>query len=330
MTEPQFNIAIVGCGQFGHKRAAATLACDELQLIGVYDQDALQAQNIAASTQSHIYPTFEAVLADHKVAGVIICTPNYLHARQSVAALRAGKHVLCEKPAGISNSDLKSLATAINSSQKMNWQYGQNHRFFESTSQVKKWLSQQKIGELTNIELKINSGRNKSTQTWFANEKKSGGGTLIDNGYHLLDLLSWYLPEQDWQLREVILNRQAKSAVESTAVVMLDAGSIAVKIACYWETADNYLTIQITGKNGTITATDHSSVLHSNKHQSNQEYTCIPGSAIQSELKTWVANCRHQPQTHALQYLATAQKTARLIQSVYDANGVIYDSRKQQ
>ena len=317
MTTTPFNVAIIGCGQFGYKRAKAVLACDHLKLVGVYDQSANQAQIISTDTNAHVYPTFASVLTDPMVDGVIICTPNYLHASQSTKALAAGKHVLCEKPAAITTADLESLSTVINANKKNNWQYGQNHRFFDSIQQVKNWLDQQLIGEVQQIEFAIHSGRNKSTKTWFANEQQAGGGTLIDNGHHLLDLLYWFLPSHTWRLCNVVLSHQPHEVVESKALITIAAKNSIAKISSYWETATDYLKIRVVGKTGIITATDHGAQLHTQNQHEECEYPTIPGLALQSELQLWVKHCLQYPHVHAAQNVAAAQKIVTLIQSTY-------------
>ncbi len=313
----KFGVALIGCGQFGSKRAKAVHSSNQhAQLIGVFDPDHARAQELAGRYQTTCFPSLESLLADSAVDGVIISSPNYLHASQSIAALAQQKHVLCEKPAGISTVNFNDLSATIKGVElQKNWQYGYNHRFFDPVTQLKEWLDQTAIGAVQTIEMTIASGRNEATSTWFSDPQQSGGGTLIDNGHHLFDLLLWLLPGQ-WQVVTAATELLPKFQVESLAEVSLVQNSIKAHIVSKWQASQHYLSIVVIGEKGTITITDETAKLDSSSNTQLQ-YPIVPGSAVQAEISDWLYNSLHQPKLNALQNLESATIIYDLITTAY-------------
>ena len=96
---PRLRVAVIGCGRITEERHAPEYgACERCEVAGFYDFVPARAEALAARYGGVAYPGVEALLADPAVDAVSICTQNSTHAELTVAALRAGKHVLCEKP----------------------------------------------------------------------------------------------------------------------------------------------------------------------------------------------------------------------------------------
>lgn len=312
----KFGVAIIGCGQFGNKRAKAIHSNQQTQLVGVFDPDQTRAQLLATSYLTHCFASIEALLADSTVDGVVISSPNYLHATQSRLALLHHKHVLCEKPAGISELDFTDLAAVIeNKVSQTNWQYGYNHRFFEPVLQIKQWLNQAAVGAIETVDMTIASGRNKNSSPWFMDPQQSGGGTLIDNGHHLIDLLLWLLPGQ-WQVSAAATELLIDHQVESSATVSLNQNAIDARITSKWQTAQHYLSILVKGERGTIVITDEAAILETTT-TTQKEFPLVPGLAVQAEINDWLKNSTLQPGLNALQNLTTASKIYDLITTAY-------------
>lgn len=312
----KFGVAIIGCGQFGSKRAQAIHSNHHTQLVGVFDPDQARAQQLATTHHTTCFHSLESLLTNSTVDGVVISSPNYLHATQSKMALLQHKHVLCEKPAGISSANFADLTTVIeNGDLQKNWQYGYNHRFFEPVMQLKQWLNQAAIGSIQTIELTIASGRNKNSSPWFMDPLQSGGGTLIDNGHHLIDLLLWLLPGQ-WQVSAAATELLMDHQVESSATVSLSQNAIDARITSKWQTAQHYLSILVKGERGTIVITDEAAILETTT-TAQKKFPLVPGLAVQVEINDWLKNSTLQPGLNALQNLTTASKIYDLITSAY-------------
>lgn len=312
----QFGVAIIGCGQFGSKRANAITANSSLRLIGVYDPNNARATTLAETYHVQQFLNIKALLSHPLVDGVVISSPNYLHAEQSILALLQHKHVLCEKPAGICRNDFDMLTATINRVSQSNWQYGFNHRFFEPVIQLKQWLDQDIVGAIDSIELSIASGRNKDSSQWFTNSQLSGGGTLIDNGHHCIDLLLWLLPEQ-WQVTAALIEPTSSQTVEQYAHLMLATQKIEAVITSRWQSAENYLSIIVRGKKGKITIGDETALLTTHTDTSSINIPLKPGSAICTEVEYWRKHSVHNPAKYSKENLQAASAIYTIIADAY-------------
>ena len=112
-----FNIGIIGCGKIAQVRHIPEYAAHpQARLAGYYDLNQERAQALAAQWGGQAYPTWEALLADPAIDAVSICAANTAHAELTIAALRAGKHVLCEKPMATTLADCEAMAAAARES----------------------------------------------------------------------------------------------------------------------------------------------------------------------------------------------------------------------
>ena len=106
------HFAVAGCGVISRFHLHAIRTIEDAALAGVYDPVAANAEQAAAEYGARAYPTYEALLEDDAVDAVCICTPSHLHAPLALAAVRAGKHVLVEKPVALRMEDCDALAAA--------------------------------------------------------------------------------------------------------------------------------------------------------------------------------------------------------------------------
>jgi predicted dehydrogenase len=130
------------------------------------------------------------MLSEEKPDAVLVCTPNYLHAPLTIQALEAGTHVFCEKPIAINLPDAEAMKQAANRAGKVLY-IGFNHRFVGKFSLTKELLERGEFGRV--LAARVAAGHNGQTRLpqWFRERSKSGGGTLLDNGVHMIDMLRW-------------------------------------------------------------------------------------------------------------------------------------------
>ena len=172
------RVGIVGCGLVGRKGAAALAPDDEL--VACYDP-ANPLEPAVDSPQA----VFEAAEA------VIVATPHDALAELTIAALRAGRHVLVEKPAGIGSAQVRAIADAADGAYV---QVGFNHRFHPAIERAVREARSGEHGEILHIRARYgHGGRPGYEREWRADPVRSGGGELIDQGMHLLDLSHWLL-----------------------------------------------------------------------------------------------------------------------------------------
>jgi len=185
------GVAILGCGLIGQKRAKAL---KNAKLIVCSDIEEKRAQSLAAG-----YPGCEAtkdwLSAIHRaeVDVVVVATTNNALVETSLAAVEAGKHVLVEKPAA---RNVVELDLVIAAAQKNGVQVrvGFNHRYHPALLKARELIDAGEMGELLFVRGRYGHGGRKGyDREWRANPALSGGGELIDQGVHLIDLSRWFL-----------------------------------------------------------------------------------------------------------------------------------------
>lgn len=187
---PQMRVAIVGYGGMGHWHAKKISKTEFLELAGVYDIRQ-ERMDIARKNNYPTYDSLEALLADDSVQIVTVATPNHLHRDLCIAAMAAGKNVVCEKPVALNSQQLQEM---VDASKK----YGviftvhQNRRWDQDFLIVKKLLEENTLGPVFRIESRVHGSRGIPGD--WRNQKQYGGGMLLDWGVHLLDQILLMMP----------------------------------------------------------------------------------------------------------------------------------------
>jgi predicted dehydrogenase len=183
------RIGIVGCGLIGEKRAACAA---EHEIVIVSDLDPKRARTLAGKYGSVVAPSWrDVVKAD--VDAVIVATTHENLAEISLAAVQAGRHVLVEKPAGRNAAELEPVVQAARAANRV-VKVGFNHRFHPSLRKAKALVDAGETGPLMYIRARYgHGGRPGMEREWRCRPEISGGGELIDQGPHLIDLARWFL-----------------------------------------------------------------------------------------------------------------------------------------
>lgn len=186
----QYRIAVIGYGGMGgyHTEQLRKLP-DEFEVCGVYDIDRKRIVE-ARAKGLYAYESLDEVLHDPKVEAVILAVPNNFHKKLSIAALEAGKAVICEKPVMMSASELEEV---IKVSERTGVQFSvhQNRRWDKDFRIVKKVIDENVIGTPFYIESRV-QGSKGIPGDWRC-VKEAGGGMLLDWGVHLIDQLMWMI-----------------------------------------------------------------------------------------------------------------------------------------
>jgi predicted dehydrogenase len=189
--ETTMNVGIIGCGLIGKKRA---LALGQHNLVMAVDTDIRRAEAVAALGSHTLVSTdFNDVIKDPSIDIVIISTTNDMLAPISLLAVQAGKHVLVEKPAARNYQEIESVMMAAREN-KVKVKVGFNLRYHPAMQKAREIVDSGKMGELMFLRGRYgHGGRVGYDQEWRANPEISGGGELIDQGVHLIDLSRWFL-----------------------------------------------------------------------------------------------------------------------------------------
>lgn len=187
------KVGIVGAGLQGTRRAQALKAVDGSDLVIVADVREDAAAALAADAGCVATSQWEHVVARDDVEAVVVCTPPHLHAQISIAAMRSGKHVLCEKPLARTVDEAEEMVRVAQET-GVRLKCGFNLRHHPGVQQARQWLERGCIGEIMFIRCRYGiGGRPGYDQEWRAQAQISGGGQLMDQGIHVLDLCRWFL-----------------------------------------------------------------------------------------------------------------------------------------
>jgi predicted dehydrogenase len=185
------GVAVIGCGLIGRKRAASL---HPARLVACADIVANRARDLARGYPGAVaVDRWEDAVRHPDVDIVIVATTNDALTPISMAAVEAGKHVLVEKPAARSVAELDPLIAAARSHRRC-VRVGFNHRYHPALLQARALVDDGALGPLMFIRGRYgHGGRVGYDREWRADPEKSGGGELIDQGVHLIDLAGWFL-----------------------------------------------------------------------------------------------------------------------------------------
>jgi predicted dehydrogenase len=193
MINDKLGVGIIGCGLIGNKRAkvlgknAKLLACADINIKNSTD--------LAAQYNAKYFSKWEDLLLIKEIDIVIISTLHDSLSKIGIEAIKAKKHVLVEKPAAKNSKELIKFINSIKG-KKQKVHVGFNHRFHRAIIKAKQLVDKGAIGDLMFLRARYgHGGRVGYDKEWRANPKISGGGELIDQGPHLIDLSRLFLGE---------------------------------------------------------------------------------------------------------------------------------------
>jgi predicted dehydrogenase len=188
------GVAIIGCGAVFGIHADAVAKSGLAELIAVADINERTAEKAAARYNCDYYTDYREMLRDPSVQAVHICTPHYLHASMTIDALEAGKHVLTEKPVAISTREAVQMAEAAEACGKHLAVCFQN-RFNPTSVKAREIIDSGLLGDIKGIRGIVTWHRDRdyyAESSWREAKAKAGGGVLINQAIHTLDLMQWF------------------------------------------------------------------------------------------------------------------------------------------
>ncbi|MBN2396686.1 MAG: Gfo/Idh/MocA family oxidoreductase [Candidatus Atribacteria bacterium] len=218
-----FNFGIIGTGQIAHIHYQALKNIHNARLIAIQDINLKTAMNFARKYKiKQYYKNYLDLLKNKKIDVVIICTPHWTHEEIGINAAKFGKHVLIEKP--LANT-AKSAENIINSCKKNNVKLGVifQNRFSNRALKLKSYIQRGKLGKIVVANVLVNWHRTQeyyNNAPWRAFKSEAGGGVLMTQAIHFIDLLQWCIgqPESVYAYTDV---KTHNIEVEDTAVAVL-------------------------------------------------------------------------------------------------------------
>ena len=190
MEQNPIRLGVIGYGGMGSWHTKKVAKLPEIELAGVYDIKP-ERQALAKENGIHAYASMEALLSDESISLVTVAVPNHLHREICIAAMDAGKNVICEKPVAMNSTELQEMIDAANRNGVL-FTVHQNRRWDEDFRIVRKLYEENTLGRIFRIESRTHGSRGIPGD--WRNQKQYGGGMLMDWGVHLLDQLLWMLP----------------------------------------------------------------------------------------------------------------------------------------
>ncbi len=189
------GFGIIGCGMIANFHAKAIAELRDAKLVACFDMFPAAADKLAAATGCQAYHDLVAMLADPKVEVVTICTPSGLHMEPAVASAQAGKHVIVEKPLEVTLSRCDRIIEACEKAGvKLATIFPS--RFHESSQLMKQAVDKGRFGRLTMGDAYVKWFRTQQyydSGAWRGTWKLDGGGALMNQAIHSIDLLTWLM-----------------------------------------------------------------------------------------------------------------------------------------
>jgi UDP-N-acetylglucosamine 3-dehydrogenase len=225
------KVGIIGCGSIAKHRHIPEYAANEnVELVAFCDIVQDRASAMSEEYGGNAYTSYEDLLADSEVEAVSVCTPNYLHAAVSIAALNAGKHVLCEKPMATSLEEAERMIRAAKKNNKK-LMIAHNQRFVASHQKARQMIENGEIGKIYSFRTAFGHGGPEGwsadgKDSWFFKKSEAFIGAMGDLGVHKTDLMRYILGEEFVEVGAFIETSAKENAdVDDTAVCILKTAS---------------------------------------------------------------------------------------------------------
>nr|WP_144923642.1 Gfo/Idh/MocA family oxidoreductase [Paenibacillus bovis] len=237
----KLNIGVIGCGSIAKYRHLPEYKHnDQVVIAAVCDINEDRVNEVAEQYGVKAYTNYEELLANPDIDVVSVCTPNYLHAPISIAALQSGKHVLCEKPMATSREEAVQMINAAKLAGKK-LMIAHNQRFVPSHQKARKLIESGELGKIYSFRTAFGHGGPEGwsadgKESWFFKKEEAFIGAMGDLGVHKTDLMRYILGEEFVEVGAFIETSAKQYAnVDDTAVCVLKTESgIIGTLAASW------------------------------------------------------------------------------------------------
>lgn len=204
------KVGIIGCGKIAQVRHIPEYAANpDVSLYGLFDINQERAVELAEKYDCKAYTSYEELLADPEIDAVSVCVANNAHAEISIAAMKAGKHVLCEKPMAVTLEECEEMVKVAKETGKY-LMIGQNQRLAKAHRKAKELIAEGAIGKVLTFRTifghggpetwSVDPGKN----TWFFDKTKAAMGAMADLGIHKTDLIQYITGQKVVETKAVL------------------------------------------------------------------------------------------------------------------------------
>ncbi|MCD8510923.1 MAG: Gfo/Idh/MocA family oxidoreductase [Bacillus sp. (in: Bacteria)] len=237
----QLKVGVIGCGSIAkHRHLPEYNSNNNVEIVAVCDIVEERVNAFAEQYNAEAYTDYKKLLAHPEIDAVSVCTPNYLHAPITIAALEAGKHVLCEKPMATSWVDAEKMIEAAETANKK-LMIAHNQRFVPSHQKARQLIEKGEVGKIYSFRTAFGHGGPEGwsadgENSWFFHKERAFIGAMGDLGVHKTDLLRYLLGEEFVEVGAFVeTSAKENSDVDDTAVCILKTKSgIVGTLAASW------------------------------------------------------------------------------------------------
>ncbi|HRX13016.1 MAG TPA: Gfo/Idh/MocA family oxidoreductase [Draconibacterium sp.] len=249
-----YNIAVLGCGKVAHLHAKAIQNLPNATLAGVWSRSINTAKNFADQYKVHFYTEIEKLVKEQEIDLAIVCTPHPFHLEPVLKAASAGANILVEKPLASTLEDSDKIIEACkNAGVKLG--VISQRRWYEPAKRVKAAIDAGKIGKPVFGTINMLGWRDKNyydSDEWRGTWKMEGGGVLVNQAPHQLDLFLWFMGEIDevFGLWRNLNHPYIEVEDTAVAIVKFKSGAIGNIIVSNSQKPGIYGKVHVHGENG--------------------------------------------------------------------------------
>lgn len=258
--------AVVGCGSVSRRHFETIINNSNSELVAVCDIVPEKADKKAAEYNVKAFYDFDKMLKNAQFDVLHICTPHYLHAPMAIMAMNKGIHVLCEKPLAIFYNDAVEMCECA---KKNNVYLGTcfQNRYNDSSVYIKNMLLSGEMGAVTGAKGFVTWDRDEEyySDDWHGTLEKEGGGVVINQSIHTLDLIQWLVGADMTDIKSSISQKRLAGKVETEdttdALITFENGVQALFYATLCYNANSPVFIEILCEKGKIVMYDDLAII---------------------------------------------------------------------
>lgn len=267
----KIGVAVVGLGVIGKIHIQAFLSLDNVDLISVYDLDETVAADSTqglGSTSELLAQDLNTILNDERIDLVSICVPSGSHLEVARKVVEAGKHAVIEKPIDVDLTRVRAFSKLVDENKSQRVFVISQHRFDPSSIQLERLVREKKLGHVTTAIASVAWWRSQAyydSAAWRGTWAQDGGGALLNQGVHTLDLLLWMMgrPKEVFAFGGVLAHTNIEVEDALTATIKFENGSVAAVHATTNAFPGIESSLQIMGTTGSAKiSNDEISYLH--------------------------------------------------------------------
>ncbi len=218
MSHPKLRVGIAGYGVVGKKRRQFVDLNSNMLTVALSDINFVQEGTSPDGVK--FYPTYQG-LFNEKLDALFVSLPNYLAAEATIAGLEGGLHVFCEKPPGRTVQDIRDVIAAEKKQPHLKLKYGFNHRYHESVKEAERVIVSGQYGGIINLRgVYGKSSIIPFDKGWRSERKYAGGGILLDQGIHMLDMICYFAGDFE-EVKSFVSNSYWHHDVEDNAYAII-------------------------------------------------------------------------------------------------------------